>query len=137
MTMFLLFQNLTKQVGFLSGSGITQPVVKHEHHFHLFDSHASNANGFPDPTGKAVAMYFPYSLYRHYRQLRIQQNMTPDQQIDVFSVQILNPPSTSDVNLNLLVDRVDIGGSCSLEQTHTQHTAHSSKAQQIRRGAPI
>ena len=59
-----------------------------DQHIRFFDSHASNANGFPDPSGKAVAIYFPNSLYRHYRQLRIQQNMTPDQQIDVVSVEI-------------------------------------------------
>ena len=74
MTMFLLFQNFEAEFsttlqqfdqssGFLIRFGdYTTGVVKHEHHFHLFDSHASNANGFPDPTGKAVAIYFPNSL---------------------------------------------------------------------------
>ena len=48
-------------------------------------------------TGKAVAIYFPnsVSLYRHFREFGIQQNMTPDQQIDVVPVQILNPQRTS------------------------------------------
>ena len=74
MTMFFLFQNFEAEFsttlqqfdqasGFLIRFGdYTTAVVKHEHHFHLFDSHASNANGFPDPTGKAVAIYFPNSL---------------------------------------------------------------------------
>lgn len=45
-------------------------IICHDDHYHLFDSYARDANGFPDQAGKAVAIYFPnsVSLCRHFQQ---------------------------------------------------------------------
>lgn len=89
-------------------------IICHDDYYHLFDSYARDANGFPDQAGKAVAIYFPnsVSLCRHFQQFGDCRNIMAEQQIDVFPVQVNRPVSSDESNLNLLADIIVGDDSC-------------------------
>ena len=93
--------------GFLIRFGdYTTSIIRHDDHYHLFDSHARDANGFPDQAGKAVAIYFANAetLCNHFNSFGLSRNMMADQQIDVVPLQICRSGASAEESLHFLAD---------------------------------